>query len=97
MSATSGLGGRERTAEKEERLQQQKDDPKNKHMLVCDLQALKVGLRLLPACCSGCSPARPLPRAPHQGACAAGRPEGNACVCPFILCRLATCLGYYPS
>ena len=36
------MGGRERTAEKEERLEQQKNDPKNKHMLVCDLQALKV-------------------------------------------------------
>ena len=38
----ASLGGRERTAEKEERLEQERNDPKNKHMLVCDLQALKV-------------------------------------------------------
>ena len=37
------MRGRERTAEKEGCLEQQKNDPKNKHMLDCDLQALKIG------------------------------------------------------
>ena len=65
MSATSALGGRERTAEKEERLQQQQDDPKNKHMLVCDLQALKVG-PAVPAAHAACAP----PRLLDAGLCA---------------------------
>lgn len=37
----SGKGGRERTMEKQEELERFRNDPKNKHFLVCDLQALK--------------------------------------------------------
>lgn len=43
----SNLGGRERTEQKKEQMDQIKADPKNAHMFVCDLQALKVGAQ----CC----------------------------------------------
>ena len=37
------MGGRERTDQKKEELEERKKDPKNQAMYVCDLQALKVG------------------------------------------------------
>lgn len=37
------MGGRERTEQKKEELEERKKDPKNQAMYVCDLQALKVG------------------------------------------------------
>lgn len=37
------MGGRERTEQKKEQLEERKKDPKNQAMHVCDLQALKVG------------------------------------------------------